>query len=113
MIDKAIAKITDEMMNLNDPLTQMIEEHLTGICINNKVAGKILQENKNLAELKNQLWREAGKRKSGNGAYIPNSEIYEMAEAYFGITEEDKAGSSSRKAASAKVTPVIDISQFL
>ena len=112
MINEAIAKITDEMMKLNDPLAQMIEEYLTGICINDKVAGKLLQENKNLAELKNQLWREAGNRKRGNGAYIPNSEIYEMAEAYFGITEDDKNG-SQRKTAPGKATPVIDISKFL
>ena len=30
--DRAIAKITDEMMKLEDPIAQGVEEHLTDIC---------------------------------------------------------------------------------
>ena len=48
MIDKAIAKITEEMMKLDDPLAMGIEEHLTEICKNDYVAGKLLDPAKSL-----------------------------------------------------------------
>ena len=41
MIDKAIEKLTKEMMKLNDPFAQAIEEHLTEICTSDAVAEKI------------------------------------------------------------------------
>lgn len=112
MINEAIERITNEMMKLKDPLVQMIEEHLTEICINDHVAEKLLQEDKTLSELKSKIWSEAGRRRNGNGAHIPDSEIYEMAEAYYGITEDVKSMIPG-KTAPVKATPVIDISQFL
>jgi hypothetical protein len=108
MIDKAIARITDEMMKANDPLITMLEEHLTGICTTDAVAEKLLQEEKTLKGASKIIWDEARTRKVGNGAHISDAECCEMAEAYFGITEEDKAG--CRKAAKQDV---IDITQFL
>ena len=48
MINKAIEKLTKEMMKLNDPFAQAIEEHLTEICTSDTVAAKILQEGKSL-----------------------------------------------------------------
>ena len=48
MIDKAIEKLTKEMMKLNNPFAQAIEEHLTEICTSDAVAEKILQEGKSL-----------------------------------------------------------------
>ena len=44
MIDKAIEKLTKEMMKLNNTFAQEIEEHLTEICTSDAVAEKILQE---------------------------------------------------------------------
>lgn len=85
MIDKAIAKITEEMMKINDPLAQMVEEHLTGICSSEPVARKLLAPEKSLKELHGQIWDEAKKRRKGNGAYIPDEEIYQMADEYYGI----------------------------
>lgn len=85
MIDKAIARITGEMMKIDDPLAQMIEEHLTERCTNVQVAEKLLASEKSLKELHKQIWDEAGKRKKGNGAYIPDEEIYQMADDYYGI----------------------------
>lgn len=108
MIDKAIARITDEMMKANDPLITMLEEHLTEICTTEAVAEKLLREDKTLRGASKVVWAEASKRKQGNGAHIPDSECCEMAEEYFGITEEDKAG--RRKVAKPDV---IDITQFL
>ena len=43
MINKAIEKLTKEMMKLNNPFAQAIEEHLTEICTSDAVADKILQ----------------------------------------------------------------------
>ena len=48
MINKAIEKLTKEMMKLNNPFAQAIEEHLTEICTSDAVADKILQEGKSL-----------------------------------------------------------------
>lgn len=48
MINKAIEKLTKEMMKMNDPFSQAIEEYLTGICTSDTVAAKILQEGKSL-----------------------------------------------------------------
>ncbi|MCC2864894.1 PcfK-like family protein [Anaerovorax odorimutans] len=90
MIDKAIAHITEQMMQLDQPLMQLIEEHLTGICTTTAVAERLLAEDKSLKNLNDKVWSEARKRKKGDGAYIPESEIFAMAEEYYGITEEDK-----------------------
>lgn len=90
LIDKAIAHITDEAMKLGDDLSIMIEEHLTNICITEAVANKLLNEEKTLNKLNKNIWDEARKRKNGNGAHIPDAEIFEMAESYYCITEEDK-----------------------
>lgn len=85
MINRAIKKITDEMMKIDDPLAQMVEEHLTEKCTSIVVAEKLLAPGKSLKELHKQIWDEARKRKKGNGAYIPDEEIYQMADDYYGI----------------------------
>lgn len=90
MIDIAIAQITDEMMILNQPLVQLIEEHLTSICTTEAVAKKLLAKDKSLKKLNDAVWSEAEKRKTGRGTYIPEPEIFAMAEKYYGITDADK-----------------------
>ena len=109
MINKAIAKITDEMINENDPLITMIEEHLTNICTTEAVAQKLMNEGKTLKACSKVIWAEAEKRKNKRGAHIPDAECYEMAEKYFGIAEEDK----QEKKRVATQTDVIDITKFL
>lgn len=91
MIDKAITHITEQMMQLDQPLVQLIEEHLTEICTTEVVAEKLLAPEKTLKELNEKIWSEARKRRKGNGAYIPEREIFEMAEKYYDVTEADKA----------------------
>lgn len=91
MIDIAIAQITDEMMALDQPLVQLIEEHLTSICTTEAVAEKLLAKDKSLKELNDTVWLEAEKRKTGRGTYIPEPEIFAMAEKYYGITDADKS----------------------
>ena len=91
MINRAIKKITDEMMKIDDPLAQMVEEHLTEKCTNVVVAEKLLAPGKSLKQLHQQIWDEARKRKKGNGAYIPDEEIYQMADDYYGIGQTNQS----------------------
>lgn len=90
MINKAIAKITDEMMKIDNPHAVAVEEHLTEICKTEAVAEKLLNESKSLKGFLDLLWEEAKKRKKGNVAYIAPDEVWQMAEEYYGITEEDR-----------------------
>lgn len=90
MINEAIKKITEEMMKINDPVAQGIEEYLTGICTTESVAQKILDPSKKLEEIHRKVWDEAKRRKKGNCAFIPEGEVYEMVRKYYGIGEETK-----------------------
>ena len=108
MIDKAIAKITDEMMKIDTPHAVAIEEYLTDICTTEAVAVKLLDESKSLKGFLKQLLDEAKKRKKGDVAYIAPDEVWEMVEAYYGITEEDKASMGGMSA-----TDIIDITNLL
>ena len=89
MIDKAIAKITDEMMKIETPLSRFVEEHLTEICKNEIVAEKLLAEDKSLNAICKQIESEARKVKVGNQAQIPDAEVLKMARDYYGITDAD------------------------
>jgi len=113
MINKAIAKITDEMMKLNHPFVNFIEEHLTSICTNEKVAEKLLNENRTLKEFLEKQESDMKKiaQKSGTGhqsAGMSDTDFYARAEEYYGITEEDKQ--TKRTAVKSNV---IDMSDFL
>ena len=88
--DRAIAKITDEMMKLEDPIAQGVEEHLTDICTNDIVAGKILSEEKTVKGACEALWEAARKRRKGRSAYIPTKETFAIIKKYFSINKEDK-----------------------
>ena len=85
MINKAIAKITDEMMKMDDPLAQMIEEHLTKMCTTQSIAKKLLDPGKTLEGIHKKIWDEARKRQKGNGAFIPDQELYDMVDEYYNI----------------------------
>ena len=85
MIDKAIAKITDEMMKIDTPLSQGIEEHLTGICKSEAVAEKILNPEKKLSDICKKVTGEAKKRAKNGVAYIPPDEVFRMVDEYYGI----------------------------
>lgn len=106
--NKAIARITEEMMNAGDEMTRTLEEYLTSICVNEKVAERLLDQSKTLKEFMKQLWQEASKRQKQSRAVITSEEIIPMLESYFGITEEDKEGITSSQS-----DTVIDIFQFL
>ncbi len=93
--DEAIAKITTEAMEINDAFSIFIEEHLTSICTTDKVADKLLAEDKQLEDFCSKCESEARERarKQGGGFQInglPDQEYKDMVETYYGITAEDK-----------------------
>ena len=113
MIDKAIAKITDEMMKANNNFAQFIEEYLTSICTTDAVAAKLLDPKKSLKEFTDDVIKkqEEAARKQGTGLQCvgaPDSYFLELAEQYYGITEEDKAS-----VVAVPAEDIIDISDFL
>lgn len=97
MIDKAIAKITDEMMKSNNPAIRNIEEHLTKICTNEVVAEKILADGKTLKGAYNAMKEEARRMAGGTGEIcISDEDGFRIVDEYFDI-----GGSAS--AAPAKI----------
>lgn len=97
MINEAIAKTTEEMMECDSPFAEFVEEHLTSICVNEAVAEKLLNPDKSLKafveETTEEYRDEARKRGTGlQAAGAPDKVFHEKVEAYYGITEADKAG---------------------
>ena len=90
MINKAIEKLTKEMMKMNDPFSQAIEEHLTGICTSDTVAVKILQEGKSLKGACDSIREVAKKNAVGGVGTVSDEDAYKMAEEYFGINRAEK-----------------------
>ena len=86
MINKAIAKITDEMMKIDTPLAIGIEEHLTEACRNENVAAKLLDNSKSLKVCCDKVTAEAKKRAKNGVAYIPPQEVFAMVDEYYGIS---------------------------
>ena len=86
MIDKAIAKITGEMMKIDTPLAIGIEEHLTEVCKSENVAEKLLDEGKSLKACCDKVTAEAKKRAKKGVAYIPPQEVFAMVDEYYGIS---------------------------
>ena len=113
MKNKAIAKITDEMMKLDNSFAQFIEEYLTSICTTDAVAEKLLDPEKSLKTFVTEIIKEQRKiaRGQGTGTQVvgaPDTYFYEKVEAYYDITEADK---SSMATTSKK--DIIDITDFL
>lgn len=106
MKDKAIAKITDEAMKIDDPMAFAIEEHLTQLCTSNAVAKKLLAEDKSLNVAYDLIWKEASKRKRGRVAFIPPEEVYAMVDKYYGL---DQTSSKPHKTEHADRVNVLDL----
>ena len=85
MKDKAIRKLTEEAMKIDDPVAFAIEEHLTSKIRTNAEASLILAEDKTLKGAYDKVWAEARKRKKGNCAYIPPEEVFEIVDEYYGL----------------------------
>lgn len=90
MINKAIAKITDEMMQLDDPFATFIEEYLTSICTTEAVAEKLLDPKKSLKEFTRNVTAEfkakaAEKKQAEVAIGAPDEYFYERVREYFEI----------------------------
>ena len=90
MRNKAIEKLTKEMMKMNDPFAQAIEEHLTGICTSDTVAVKILQEGKSLKGACDSIREVAKKNAVGGVGAVSDGDAYRMAEEYYEINRAEK-----------------------
>ena len=88
MIDRAIEKLTKEMMEAEDPFTQAIEEYLTGICTTVSVAEKILQPDKTLKEACGKVREKARREAKGRVGAVSDQEAYRIVEEYFGINQK-------------------------
>ncbi len=108
LIDKAKSCLSQQITDINEPLASMIGEYLIDICTNEIIAEKIINENKTLDKLNKTLWNEAKKRKKGNGAFIPDSEIFIEVEKYFCITEADKNNKVQPKKQDKKIVNIMD-----
>ena len=88
MINKAIAKITDEAMSMpagKQNLAIMFEEHLTKMCTNEAVAKKLLAEEKSLKDFTEDIWKQAKEKATGGALHWPDGELFELVEEYYGI----------------------------
>ena len=76
--------------NIENDIQEVLvsREELTEIC--DRIAEKILNSEKSLEKIHKKIWGEAKKRKKGNSAYIPDQQIYEMVDKYYGINETAK-----------------------
>lgn len=90
MINKAIEKLTKEMMKIDTPLAIGIEEHLTNICKNDYVAGKILNPAKSIKGACDYITKEARKQAKNGCACISDGDAFRMVDEYFGIEEKKK-----------------------
>lgn len=88
MINKAIEKVTNEAMKIDDPMAFAIEEHLTSKCTTDAAAEKLLAEDKSLKQIYDRIWSEARRRKKGNCAFIPPEEVFGWVDEYYGLDQK-------------------------
>lgn len=106
MIDKAIARITEQAMKLNHGLATVIEEYLTDRCTTNEVAEKLLDENKTVSEIYNKIKNHARDLAKDRFAMMKDDELYGMIDEYYGL---DHASASHKASAPA---PKVDVFDF-
>lgn len=85
LTNKAIAKITDEMMAINTRNAIAIEEYLTNKCKSDEIANKILAEGKTLSDCIKHCKAKARPQAEKNCAMITAEEVYEWVDEYYGI----------------------------
>ena len=85
--DKAIARMADEIKG-KDYLVPF-EEYLTGICVADAVAEKIMEKGKSLQGAFEAMRDIAKKRQVQGCAYIPPEEGFEIIRNYYGIRDAD------------------------
>lgn len=102
LTDKAVAKITEEMMAMGTKNAVKIEEYLTERCKSDEVATKLLAENKSLKDCVKFCKNKARPQAENNAAMVTHEEVFEWVDEYYGITGIE-----------AESTEVIDIMSLL
>ena len=105
MTDEAIARMAEEIKGKDHLIP--FEEYLTEICTTDAVAEKILDKGRSLQGAFKAMEDIARKRKTGNCAYIPPEEGYQIIRDYYGINDKDMAQPGREHAGS------IDVLDFL
>lgn len=91
MINKAIAKITDEMLEINNTFAIRIEEHLTALCTNENVAAKLLDDSKSLKKCISVIFDRVRSQTKERAVAIDDEIVFKMAEEYYEIDTEKTA----------------------
>lgn len=107
MINKAISHLAEQMMKNQEAYIVAIEEHLTNICTNEKIAQKLLAEGKTVDGAFNAMKKKAEKAAKNGSACFRDEEGFQIVEEYYGITEEDKG--ARRSVGSAKIIDITDL----
>lgn len=102
LTNKAIAKITDEMMAINTRNAIAIEEYLTNKCKSDEIANRILAEGKTLNGCIEHCKKKARPQSKKGCAMITAEEVYEWVDEYYGVAGIEAAN-----------TEVIDIMSLL
>lgn len=104
LTDQAKARLADEIQG-KDYLIPF-EEYLTGICTTDAVAEKILTKGKTLEGCFRHMKDIASKRKTGNFAYIPPEEGFQIIREYYGIGDP---GIPNKPAPQGDVIDIMDL----
>ena len=87
-INEARAKITKESTDIGGPLANFIEEHVNRFCTNEAVASKVMA--KPLKALIKIIEDKAKAGKVGNVGMVSDTDVIELTEKYYGLTEAPK-----------------------
>lgn len=106
MKNQAIAHITEQMMQENNPAITVIEEYLTNLCTTEEIAEKLLQKGKTLKGALKSI-EEVAKKRSGIGCVcIPDEEGFAIVRDYYGITVESQEPSQGKP---EKIIDIMDL----
>lgn len=109
MINKAIEKVTDEAMRIDDPLAFAIEECITAKITSVDAAQKVLAEDKKLEDIYVELISKARKSaktlKNANGIKGAGFDIEPDIIEYYGLNKKTAAPSST----SVEAVNVLDL----
>lgn len=98
MINKAIAKITEEAMSVpesHQSLSIMFEEHLTEMCTSEAVAKKLLEPSKSLKDFTEDIFKQARSKAKDGALHWPDSELFELLEEYYGFGKTEHKASDT------------------
>lgn len=88
-INQAIKHITGQAMADGREIAIFIEETITERCTTEDIAGKVLNEDKTLKELLNQINEKARKTAVENVGCLSKEEVKKMAFKYYDIDETE------------------------